>query len=233
MQVQCTKCGTRLNAKAEWIGKTIKCPKCKTSFVAEDMGTGAGRSAKGKGKGSAKRAAGGGMAISGSVIALIMGGVVLLAALGAAYFGPIKSFQTWNEKKEGAEADVRDVVQKGLQKYVEGMVVVDADDPKPKNVKSPQIHDLLFDYFVLESYSFPESVEFRGISSEGEFSGVYFFEGGRVEATCAIGANILQTGVAWDGGTTSGNTKGTGQIKVKGSVSNGVLGQVTVEGGKK
>lgn len=232
MQVQCTKCGTRLNAKAEWVGKTIKCPKCKTSFVAEDAGTGAGRSAKGKGAGSAKRAAGGGMAISAPVIGLIMGVVVLLAAIGVAYFGPIKTFQTWNAKKDEADGAVRDVIKRGLQINADQSTLPgDPEDPKagPKKTPNIEVYELMFDNPVLKSYSFPPSVEFRGLSTGGEFSGTYYFEGGRVEARCAIGANVLPSGVTWDGGTSTGNTKGTGTIKITGSSINGVLSNVTAE----
>jgi len=136
--------------------------------------------------------------------------VVLLATIGIGLFlaGPKRVWSQWEKIGDKAHYDVIDVVSRALQAHLSQM-----GEYNPRKARNtPQAQDVMFfrPSFVM---SMPETVDFKGSSTEGPFKGKYHPATGEVEADVDIGG----TSVAGLGAV----HKGSSAIKVTGRVKEG------------
>jgi hypothetical protein len=147
---------------------------------------------------------------------LIFGGIVILlivGAIGAFLMGPKKVWNEWEDLGPKASADVIDVVSRGLQGYLfaNGMW-----DPGLPHAGKPSAHEDVIFYRPGFVMSMPETVNFKGVSDAGAYSGMYHTKTGEVEVDLQL--EMLATG--------KGPTRKVPTVKLTGRVRDG---RVTVE----
>jgi hypothetical protein len=185
VSVVCDNCGKRLNVRDELVGKKVKCPACKTAFTASPSGALKVKKVE-KGKSGA-------VAISWGFISMIgLGvGVVLLVLL--IIFGPVRAKNQWDPMAAKAEADVRDVLERGF-----GQIY---------NVQ------MLWDMFV---FGLPEKIRFKGTTPEGEYTGTYNTKTLEVEADVEVGGHTVP-------GLDYAHKHGTSKVHINGWNKDGEL----------
>ena len=140
---------------------------------------------------------------------LIIGvGAAVLAIVLISLFlaGPKRVWAQWEAIGDKARYDVIDVVSRGLQAHLSQ---TGEYNPR-KGRNTPQAKDVMFfrPSFVM---SMPETVDFKGSSSEGPFKGKYHPKTGEVEADVDVGgASIEGLGAVRKGNAT---LKVTGRVK--------------------
>jgi hypothetical protein len=123
---------------------------------------------------------------SGFVIKIVL----LLAVVGgvlALYFGPYTAYKTWEDLSGDAHTEVENVVQRGLAAHVS-----QTSGPFNPALKfaPPSVHKLGFfvNYMVM---TLEDEIQFRGVSSQGNFSGTYNRHTGEVDCTADVGAYVV------------------------------------------
>jgi len=135
ISVVCDSCGKRLNVRDELVGKKVKCPGCKTAFTATKVG-GAGPTIRVKPKVAKEK--GPKVAISWGFVSMIVGAMLIVGLVLAWIFGPVRAKNQWDPMAEKGEADVRDVVERGLQVH---MMNIGLWSPKDRG-QPPSVTDL-------------------------------------------------------------------------------------------
>src|SRR6266566_976474 len=201
ISVVCDSCGKRLNVKDELVGKKVKCPGCKTAFTATKVG-GAGQAIRVKPK--VVKEKGPKVAISWGFVSMIVGALLVVGAIVAIVFGPVRAKNQWDPMAEKAESDVRDVVERGLQVH---MMNIGLWSPKDRG-QPPSLYEvhMLWDLMVM---GLPEHIRFKGTTSEGEYTGTYNTKTFEVVADVEIGGVVVP-------GTGEATKHGTTKVKVNG-----------------
>lgn len=200
--VSCDKCGKKLNAKDEWVGKRLKCPACSNTFLVTAGGGGAGaaapKSQPNLGSPAAEAAArakkrpqatrqSGGLSINYFQVTLIavVGLIVLLGVL--FWAGPMQNWNKWGAMESAAHDDVTDIIIYALERQVgadEAPTVVDDEGTKVRGRGRPTITaDIGFRFSGHMSWSFPEWVPFTGNCSAGMVEGRFNTRTREIEAT--------------------------------------------------
>ncbi|MFT3787590.1 MAG: hypothetical protein QM770_15725 [Tepidisphaeraceae bacterium] len=135
--VACDKCGKKLNAKDEWVGKKLKCPACGNTFTVTAGGAGArgpstptGRTtataspvndavARAKKRPVAERGAGTAVSLNWGFISMIVVGVIVVILGFLAWWGPIRNNSRWNAQFSQLDTDTRDVIDYCIRKMRE------------------------------------------------------------------------------------------------------------------
>jgi len=211
ISVVCDACGKRLNVRDELVGKKVKCPACKTPFTASPSGA---IKVKKKEKGPQAK-----VSISWGFIGMIAGAVIVVGAILAIIFGPVRAKNQWDPMAEKAESDTRDVVERGLQFAVMQTGMWSPRDRGP----APTVHEvhMLWDMMVM---GLPEHIRFKGTTTEGEYTGTYNTKTFEINAEVELGGIVVP-------GVGEAAKKGDKVVKVRGSMIDGNL-QVTVNGKK-
>lgn len=204
--VSCDKCGKKLNAKDEWVGKKLKCPACGSTFLVGGGGGAAAPAARGGGGGGAKpnlaspaaeaaarakkrpqaQRQAGGISINYGQVAIIA--VVALLILGFVLFwlGPKQNWNKWGDMESAARDDVTDVIIYALEKEVgaDEAPVTEIDGIKIQGRGRPSFSaDIGFRFTGYMSWSFPEWVKFTGNCTAGPVDGRFNTRTREVEAT--------------------------------------------------
>jgi hypothetical protein len=203
-----------LKVKDEWAGKKGKCPQCGATFAIPAAGA-APAARGGKAAPAAKPGAkqkqkgGGGISISWGPVIGILALVLVLGGIIAFYVGPRAVKGEWEKMGSDANNTVQSVIDLGLQAY---MSEEGGYDPSKAHAAPHASDDItfIFNPFVM---SMPESVPFKGSTTEGPFEGKYHPKTGELEADVDIGG----TSIAGLGAV----RKGTSKIKVTGRMVNG------------
>ena len=201
----CPKCSKKLRVRDELVGKKLRCPGCGNNFNATEAPAPA--RAQAAGARAAQREKGPGVAISWGPIMLGVGVLLVIGGIIAFILGPKRVNSQWEEVGGKANDDVVDVVTYALQCHLSNEGEWD-----PNKSSGPTVNpDVLFimNRFVM---SMPESVPFRGGSSQGEYRGQYFVKSGEVNADVDIGGGVSLTGKPIPGAT---------KLKVTGRSKNG------------
>lgn len=234
------ECGKKTTVPDTMIGRDIRCPGCGRSNTA--VGTRAANApAAGKTKSKAAPASAAeramarsaptvsknsGLSINwgfvGGIFALLLAVAVIIWYVG----GPVANDRKWTEKASDARGDVEDVIQRALAILTDdSMPPIDPDTDyrdRPEPPPPPRIHDITF-IFNGFRWGYPDKVTFRGVSSMGEFKGVYHLDGSdRVVATVDTGGVVLPSGVVASAG-------GGDKIEIDGSSVEGKL-EITING---
>ena len=197
ISVVCSSCGKRLNVRDELVGKKVKCPGCKTTFTASPSGA-----IRMKPKGPKEKGAK--VSISWGFVSMIALGVAIVGMIVAIVFGPVRAKKDWDPMAEKAEADVRDVVERGLQVHMERIGLY---NPKVDR-QPPTLHEvhMLWDMMVM---GLPELIHFKGTTSEGAYEGTYNTKTLEVVADVEIGGRTVP-------GVGEASKHGDTKIKVNG-----------------
>lgn len=204
--VSCDKCGKKLNAKDEWVGKKLKCPACGNAFL---VGGGAAAPAAAKGKPNlaspaaeaAARAAkrpqaarqSGGISINYGQVALIA--IVALLLLGGVLFwvGPKQNWNKWGDMETAAREEVTDVIIYALEKEggADETPVTEIDGLKIRGRGRPSFSaDISFRFTGYMSWAFPEWVKFTGNCTAGPVDGRFNTKTREIEATIQTGMTL-------------------------------------------
>src|SRR5438445_3478313 len=161
ISVVCSSCGKRLNVRDELVGKKVKCPGCKTTFTASPSGA-----IRMKRKGPKEKGAK--VSISWGFVSMIALGVAIVGMIVAIVFGPVRAKKDWDPMAEKAEADVGDVVERGLQVHMERIGLY---NPKVDR-QPPTLHEVhvVWDMLVM---GLPDLIHFKGTTSEDGYQGTY------------------------------------------------------------
>jgi hypothetical protein len=196
--VSCDKCGKKLNAKEEWVGKKLKCPACGNAFVVGGGAVAAApkskpnlanpaaeAAARAKKKPQAARQQGG---ISINYMQVTLLGIVALLILAGILFwvGPKQNWAKWGEMEENARTDVVDVIVYALEKKAgaDETPVTEIDGIKVQGRGRPTIQaEIGFRFTGYMQWSFPEWVKFTGNSTAGPVDGRYNTQTHEIEAT--------------------------------------------------
>jgi hypothetical protein len=145
------------------------------------------------------------VAVLGVIAALLI--VALIA-----YLGPISNRNKWNAMYSKAESDTKDVLIYVIGRYR----ALNAPPPIPgeedsgpmgsnmsglgmTRIPDPQVHDLTF-LFNDFQMSFPKTVKFKGMGSDGPFEGIYHTDTGECEFDMTFGGTVLNTGIQINAG---------------------------------
>jgi hypothetical protein len=214
ISVACNQCGKRLKVPDNWVGKKAKCPGCSATFIVSADGAAEAPVVPAFAPTVAKpKMASPGIHLSGGMIAFFFVVFVIASIVAGVYFGPVKAKQAWEAAEPKAEADVTDVVQRGLESYLS-----QAGMDLSKAHSLPQVRQVDF-LVTMISLSAPKVVGFHGTTTQGDFKGVYIISSGEVEAECEVG------GVTF-AGLSSAYKHGNTTFQVTGRKTNG---QLTVE----
>lgn len=177
VSVQCT-CGMSLRLKDELAGRSIKCPSCGAALIvpaAERVPSATPPSARTGGafgyavprsrsQGPQKQVR---FAFSGGAKWFIGAAIVIPTLIALATFGPVRVLKKLGELEPVAETDVTDVVNKTLYAWAEE---VGYSMEKARDV--PQTKVVILDTPIMP-FVFPDTIDFQGRSSMGNFKGVY------------------------------------------------------------
>jgi hypothetical protein len=211
ISVVCDQCGKRLNIRDELVGKKVKCPGCKTPFTASP-GAGPAIRVRKQEKGPQAK-----VSISWGPVLLVALGILVVGGIAAIYFGPVRAKHAWDPMAADAESDVQDVLQRGLEVYlIENGLYDPTIDRQGPSVDEPH---MLWDAMVM---SLPEHVRFKGVTSEGEYTGTFNTKTQEVVAEVEIGGRVVP-------GMTEAVRKGDKTFKVNGTSKDGQL-MVYVDG---
>jgi hypothetical protein len=143
-------------------------------------------------------------------------GVLLVVGLILAFvFGPRANWAKWSEQSADANGEVEDFIGEALRRTMPPPPERDPNDVGSRfdNTPAPQPPTVQGDImFLFNSFqmSYPEWVPFKGMSSEGEFTGRYNTTTGDIEADIQLGGTVLPSGIQTAKGTL---TKFTGSGK--------------------
>ena len=123
---------------------------------------------------------------SGFIVKLVLL-LVVVGGVAALYFGPVTAYNSWEGQKEDAHTAVENVVQRGLAAHVSQSL--GGFDPARK-VAPPSVHRIGFfvDYMTM---NLADEIEFRGVSSQGNFSGTFNRHTGEIACTADVGAYVV------------------------------------------
>lgn len=151
------------------------------------------------------------VSVNWGLIFMGLGLVCVLVLIGLFLTGPKKVWGEWEKIDEQARYDVTDVVQFGLECHLseEGMY-----NPR-KAQGQPQVTDVTFfrPGFVM---SMPDSVDLKGTTNEGPFTGQYHPKTGEVAVNMEVGGGAHIPG-------TGGKVKTGYTIHITGRRKNGKL----------
>lgn len=225
MAVVCSGCGKSLNVKDELVGKSIRCPACKETFVAKaaTAAPSAWSAGASKGKVAAKKdQAVPKLHLSPGMIAFVAALIIIPLILIFWNFGPGAVRAEIAARESKIDDDIRDVVEWVLRVKSEnsfrGFSRVGGLRTAPP---APRVHSVAILWSPLYM-SMPEKVGFAGTSSEGLFQGFYYPKTGEVEAELDFGGTVLPSGVLMK--------RGNEQFKVTGRVKEGAGLTAEIEG---
>ena len=178
---KCPGCGKQLKVRDELVGKKLKCPRCGKTFDA--MASGPSVAAPGN-KPAIKKSSGPAISVSFGLIAGIAAVVLVIGAIVAFIFGPVKAKNEWEALGDKPRDDVESVVTHALQAYMSRHGGWNPRKPQGMPRASGDDVTFIWDMFVM---SVPESVPFQGSSTEGGFKGQYFPKTGEVVADVGMG----------------------------------------------
>lgn len=214
----CTGCGKSLKVKDELKGKTIRCPACKTTFVAGAGAAAAGPLPTGRTRastlGQKRDTKGPAFTISP---AIILGGLLVVALVGGGIWwaiGPSRVHSQWDAMSGDVYDQVSDTVDFCLKAETS---TIGSYNPR-KAIATPKVQTLSIMGPNLVAFSMPEEVPFTGVTSEGEVKGHYHPATKEIDMDLDIGGTGLITGVV--------SRKGSKTIHCTGRETNG---KVTAE----
>jgi hypothetical protein len=176
INVQCS-CGNRTQVSDALAGRTIRCRACGQPVAVKALKPGAGK-APVKQQGRA-----GTVVISqGQVTALVV--LAVLGTIGATfYFGPVRTWQRWNQMEPTASNQVQDVVLYGLQAYLSENGEY---DPAFQHL-APQIDGPVSWFPPVAAMRLPDQMAFLGRTNQGVYSGMYDTRTGEIQAKVEYG----------------------------------------------
>ncbi len=183
ISVTCHQCAKILKVKNEWAGRLAKCPGCGATFTVPgaaaatrfDPASAAAARAQREQQSASRVAVPWGLVLAGTAVLLFIVGIAMFL------MGPKKVWNEWERIGGAAQDDVIDVVSRGLERH---MAEIGAYDPSKPHAQ-PHATEVLF-YRPTLVMSMPDTVDFQGGSTEGEFVGKYHPKNGEVEATVQI-----------------------------------------------
>lgn len=175
ISVMCDACDRQVVVADSQVGKKIRCPHCGQRFLAS--------AAQGRRKQAVEREGGfempWGLIVKLSIVGLIVGGIL------AFYLGPVQVNRQWEAMAPSAESEIRDVLVRGLETHLAQVGLFDPSEARG----APLLHVLQM--FRPLAMSMPQFVEFRGTTSEGEFTGQYNTRTHEVSADVEIGGLVV------------------------------------------
>jgi len=208
--VSCPKCNKQLKVRDELVGKKLRCPGCGNSFDAKATPAGKGATVFNASKAAAakqKQMEGAGK-ISISWGPIIIGAGVLLVIVGIILFivGPKRVWNQWEEIGQKAGDDVEEVVTLALKAHLSHAGEWNPNKPG----HDPRAEETQF-YRPTFVMSMPDRVDFKGNSTQGEYTGKYNPKTGEVIADVAVDGMSLPSGVVVKKGGTKIHV--TGRVK--------------------
>ena len=183
-------CGNRVGVGDAMAGRSIRCPKCGDDMLVPAAGGAAAtKSAKPKPGQLPRRgeAAGGVLASSVSINPALVAGAIVVAlvlAIGLGlYFGPWRVSNDWAAMQSKANDDVTDVVQFGIQAYLEQN---GRYDPSSSHM-TPHVDGPVMFIPPLMSFTMPPRIVFHGKTNQGNFAGTYAPATGEIVADVDFG----------------------------------------------
>jgi len=213
--VSCPKCSKQLRVRDELVGKKLRCPGCGNTFDAKAIpAAGGGKAAtvfdpsKAAAAKQKQMEGAGKISISWGPIVLGAGVLAVIVLIVLFLVGPRKVWNQWEEIGQKAGDDVEEVVTFALKAHLS-----ESGEWNPRKPgHDPRAEDTQF-YRPTFVMSMPDKVDFKGQSTQGEYTGRYNPHTGEVVADVAVNGMTLPSGVTVN--------KGTQKIHVTGRVKAG------------
>lgn len=194
MNATCDTCNQPVVVGDGMAGKMVRCPHCGTRFLASAV----------RGRVKAPKEREGGVQVPWGLIVKIGIVVLVIGTALAVYFGPVRVSREYNELAPKAEAQIKDVLARGLEYHLAEIGTYDPTKPRA----GPQVHTLTVMRPTLVM-SMPQYLQFRGTTGEGEFTGKYDTRTGQITSDVEIGGVVIP-------GVDEARRHGTTKIKVTG-----------------
>ena len=188
----CT-CGKRISVSDALAGKTIRCSSCGQGVFVNAAAPAPVAGKPSKKPTTIKGASGKNVQVyqqrhssfyisRGKIVFLsVLGGIALLVII--SLIGPIRVYNQWQARESQANGDVSNVIEYGLKAYLSNQGEY---DPKFSHM-TPQVSGPCTFLGPIMSFSMPERIVFRGMTTQGNFMGVYNTRSGEVEADVEYG----------------------------------------------
>ena len=188
-------CGGKIGVGDAMAGRTVRCPKCGEDILVGAAGAPAvskgAKPAKAAGPSfsSGRRPVTGGGVVSSSISinpAYIAVAVVLALVIGcgaALYFGPWRVSNDWAAMQPRANDEITDVVQYGMQAYLQQMGMFDTGSSH----FVPHVDGPVMFFAPLMNFTMPPKIVFHGATTQGGFAGTYEPRTGEIAADVEFG----------------------------------------------